>query len=471
MSGTTLGTTDRLAAFAATTPLDALPDEVVERASLLLLDIAGIAIRARHDADSTPSLMSAVRSLGLGGGNGRVFGDNETMAPPAAALINGTLAHSLDFDDTHAEGSLHCSAPVVPAALAAAEMAGADGATTLLAVIIGWEVQTRLGMALDPRAHYDRGFHPTATCGAFGAAAAAGVIFGLDAPRMASAFGIAGSQASGSLQFLFDGAWTKRFQVGWAAQAGLVAATLARDGFKGPGQAVEGAHGFLGAYAPDANAETAVRDLGTAWETMAIGVKPYPSCRYTHSGMDALIALKEEYGLTPDDIVGVEIGLNRPGMTIVGEPEEKKQNPENAVDGQFSMAFCAAVALREGTMGWDDYARHLGNPETAALTRRVTCAFDEKVQAALPDFSAVARVETRQGRLEKFVRVPKGEPSTFPTASEFKAKFDALVAPYIGESRRERLAQRLLGFRAEASVAPMLEDSRPDPALRMAGED
>ncbi len=465
------GTTEHLAQFAATTQFDALPNDVVERASLLLLDIAGIAVRARHDADSTPSVISAVRSLGLDKGSARVFGDAATVSPAAAALVNGTLAHSLDFDDTHAEGSLHCSAPIVPAALAAAEMAGADGRTALLAMIVGWEIQTRLGMALDPRAHYDRGFHPTATCGAFGAAAAAGIIFGLDQDRMTSAFGVAGSQASGSLQFLFDGAWTKRFQVGWAAQAGLVAATLARDGFKGPGQAVEGAHGFLGAYAPDANAETAVRNLGKAWETMEIGVKPYPSCRYTHSGMDALIALRDEHGLKPEDVISVEIGLNRPGMTIVGEPEEKKQSPENAVDGQFSMAFCAAVALREGTMGWDDYARHLGNPETAALTRRVRCIFDEDVQAALPDFSAVARVETTQGRLEKFVRVPKGEPSTFPTAAEFQAKFDALVAPYIGDARRERLANRLLGFAGEASVAPMLEDSRPDPALRMAGED
>src|SRR5690606_20530059 len=156
------------------------------------------------------------------------------------ALVNGTTAHSLDFDDTHAAGTLHPGAPVIPAALAAAEMVGADGKTVLAAIVAGYEVTCRLALSLPGGDHYDRGYLPTATCGAVGAAAAAARVFGLSASQVEDAFGIALSQAAGSLQFLASGAWTKRFQVGWSALNGLTAASLAREGFRGAGEALEG---------------------------------------------------------------------------------------------------------------------------------------------------------------------------------------------------------------------------------------
>ncbi|MFC7554565.1 MmgE/PrpD family protein [Pseudoroseomonas wenyumeiae] len=217
-----------------------------------------------------------MKALGLAQGEARVFGDDAGYAPAGAALVNATLGHSLDFDDTHAEAVVHPGAPVIPAALAAAEMVGASGAETLAGIVAGYEVALRLALALPAGAHYDRGFHPSATCGAFGAAAAAGRVFGLDAAGIASALGIALSQSAGSLQFLANGAWTKRFQVGWAGMAGLTAATLAREGFKGAADAIEGKHGFLNAYAPAPRPERVLQDLGQFYELMATGVKPYP---------------------------------------------------------------------------------------------------------------------------------------------------------------------------------------------------
>src|SRR5262249_39784342 len=151
--------------------------------------------------ESTPSMIAAASRLGFTGGACTVIGDSAGYTPPGAAMLNGTLAHSLDFDDTHATGSLHPSAPIAPAAFAAAEMTGADGKALIAAIVAGYEVQIRLTLALDPAAHYDRGFHPTATCGAFGAAAAAGRLLGLDAEGQASAFGIVLSMAAGSMQF------------------------------------------------------------------------------------------------------------------------------------------------------------------------------------------------------------------------------------------------------------------------------
>ena len=227
------GITRRLAEFAAGIDFASLGADVVERTRMLLMDQVGICIRGRNDAGLSASMAAALRHLGLGSGNASVIGDGAEYSPPAAALFNGNLGHSLDFDDTHASGSIHPSAPIVPAALAAAEMAGADGRTVIAAVVAGYEVQIRLSLALGPSDHYQQGFHPTATCGVFGAAAAAGRVLGLDASQMEDAFGLCGSLAAGSMQFLVDGAWNKPFHTGYAAMNGLVAVCMAREGFRG----------------------------------------------------------------------------------------------------------------------------------------------------------------------------------------------------------------------------------------------
>ena len=435
--------TGTLAGFAADLSFDALPSKVTERAKLLMLDTLGIIVRARHDAQSTPPMLRAVERMGLGGAC-TVFGDTAGYAPPAAALLNGALAHSLDFDDTHAAGSIHSSAPIFPAAFAAAETTGASGRDLIAAVVAGYEIQIRLALALDPGAHYARGFHPTATCGVFGAAAAAGKLLGLDREQMVSAFGIALSQAAGSMQFLENGAWTKRSHVGQAAQNGLMAALLASEGYLGPTAAFEGKAGFLNAYAPAADPAKTVAGLGEHWETMRLAVKPYPCCRYAHAAMDAVAALRAEDMVVPEEVEAITIGLPRVGMTIIGEPLAAKQAPENIVDGQFSMPFCAAVVLREGKLDWDDYPRHLADADTLALCRRVDCVADADAEAALPaNMAGKATITTPRGVFEKFVEVPRGEPGNFPSEDEFRAKFRALAGPYLGEEA-ETLAERFL---------------------------
>ena len=314
-----------------------IPPEVLERAKVLTLDFLGSAIRARSEAESTPSLLKMLEALKLDAkGDCTVFGDSKTWTPAVAALLNGALGHSLDFDDTHADSSLHPSAPVVPAAFAVGEMVGASGRDVLTAIVAGYEVCCRLGNALDPTSHYARGFHPTATAGTYGAAAAASKLFGLSTEQIVSAFGVAGSQAAGSLQFLVNGSWNKRYQVGAAAMNGVIAATLARNAFIGSTESVEGKHGLLVSYTDDAHPEKAVADLGSSYETMKIGVKPYPSCRYTHAALDALIAMRREHNLTPGQIKRVEIGLHRNGITLTGDDA-----------GNYALAASAAEIVIE----------------------------------------------------------------------------------------------------------------------------
>ena len=323
-----MGATAELAAFTAAIALPRLPPEVVARARFLVLDLVGNIVRARHDAESTPALLAAARALGLAAGNAGVFGDCARYTPAGAALLNGALGHCLDFDDTHAAGSLHPGCPVIPAALAAGEMAGAAGADVLAAIIAGYEVTCRIALALPAGAHYARGFHPTATCGAFGAAAAASRVFGLDAGRGRAAFGIALSQCAGSLQFLANGAWTKRFQVGWAAMSGLSAAALAREGFKGAADAIEGRLGFLRAYAPEPEPERATAGSGALRADgdrgKTLSVLPLRPCRDRRSARLARRARAPRRG----DRGGRPSACRAPGMLLIGEPAAKKANPE-----------------------------------------------------------------------------------------------------------------------------------------------
>jgi 2-methylcitrate dehydratase PrpD len=324
-------------------------------------------------------------------------------------------------------------------------------------------VQIRLSLALDPAAHYDRGFHPTATCGAFGAAAAAARIFELDTKGCANAFGIVLSMAAGSMQFLVNGAWTKRSHVGHAAMCGLIAATLAREGYQGAADALEGKWGFLHAYAPAADEAKAVDALGRRWETLKIAVKPYPSCRYSHAAIDGILALAREHGIRADEVQEVAVGVPEPGWKIIGNPEEAKQQPKSVVDGQFSMAFCAAVALRSGGLIWDDYGRHLGDPVTLALCKKVRTRVDPRAQADFPEeMGASVHLKTTRGTYDTYVRVPKGEPKNFLSAEELRAKFDGLTAPYLSSRRRDELAAALLALEQAKDIGSVLRLARPE---------
>jgi 2-methylcitrate dehydratase PrpD len=456
--------TTTLSTFASTLTLPQLPPEVPHRARLLLLDLIGNIIRARHDAESTPSFLHAVQSLGLTIGTSRVFGDDHAYSPLGAAFLNGALAHSLDFDDTHAAGSLHPGAPVIPAALAAGEMTNASGAEVLAAIIAGYEITCRIALALPAHAHYDRGFHPTATCGAFGAAAAAARVFRLNAEQTAGALGTVLSQCAGSLEFLVNGAWTKRSQVGWAACNGLVAATLVREGFKGAAEAIEGPHGFLRAYAPDPSPERAIHELGQTFELLNTAVKPYPSCRYGHPAIDAALALRND--LASAEIQSVTIGLPRSGMMLIAEPADKKANPQNTVDGQFSGPFVVACALATGQMSWDSYQR-LNDPSIRVLLPKITCQEDPE----LPNMAAKLTIRARGATHSKLVTTPKGEPDNFLTEQELRAKFHSLTDPILGADRADLLADRVLAIREVPDLSTLHRYAAPAaPKIRLAGD-
>ncbi|WP_315784370.1 MmgE/PrpD family protein [Bradyrhizobium sp. SZCCHNPS1003] len=444
--------TATLAAYVAELKYDDIPPEVLDRAKVLTLDFLGSAIRARREAESTPSIVKMLAALKLdAAGEATVFGDNRTWTPAVAALLNGTMGHSLDFDDTHADSSLHPSAPVVPAAFAVGEMVGASGCEVLTAIVAGYEVCCRLGNALDPTSHYARGFHPTATAGTYGAAAAAGKLFGLSEQQLIYAFGVSGSQAAGSLQFLVNGAWNKRYQVGASAMNGVIAATLAKNDFVGAIESVEGKHGLLVGYTDTPHHDKAVAGLGSTYETMKIGVKPYPSCRYTHAAIDAIIALRREHNLTPDQVKRVEIGLHRNGITLTGDAATKR-HPTSIVGGQFSMFFTGALALDQGRFGWDDYVR-LGDTAINALADKFDVVQDDRLEVGRSHpFGARVTITTEDGVHERLHDDPSGEPTSFPSAQAMSDKFLTLARPVLS-NRAQSFADAILSLERFERVA------------------
>ena len=455
--------TEKFAEFCEQLKYEDLSPEVIKRTKLLILDTVGIIIRARHDAESTSSLVSAIDKLEMSNGSCQVFSDKKTYSPSAAALLNGTLAHSLDFDDTHAEASLHSSAPILSAALAAAQMNKSSGQELITACVVGYEVQIRLALAGGSSAHYKKGFHPSATCGIFGAAAAAGYLLGLTKEQYISAFGIALSQSAGSMQFLTDGAWTKRSHVGQAAQNGLSCAIMAGEGFKGPSEAFEGQWGYLHSYASGGDVKKAMNGLGEKFETLNLGVKPYPSCRYSHAAIDGLIELKKELKFSSDDLDDIDIGLSETALNIIGYPLTDKQHPKSIVDGQFSMPFCAAVTVKSGGLQWDDYKNHLNNKDTLSLCNKIKVSPDEDAEKCCPEYmSAKIKVVVKGEKYEKFIKIPKGEPENFMEDEEFISKFKGLTEPYLSKKSVDQLTDLMLKIDQANNVNSIFEYSQID---------
>ncbi len=389
---------ERLAAFAAATDFAALPAAVVATLKLHLLDTIGVALAAAP-RDFGRAALAAIGAFG-GPPTCTVIGSAGRLPAPWAALANGTLAHGLDFDNTHQESVVHVSAGIVPAALAAAEEAGGDGSALLLSLAVGEEVSIRIGLAARGGFH-DRGFHPTGICNTFGAAVAAGKIGGLDADRLADALGIAGSQAAGSLEFLTDGTWVKRLHGGWAAHAGLVAAALARGGFSGPRGVLDGRFGLyqshLGAAAWDAAAVT--DGLGERWELLQTGLKPYPCCHYNHAFIDGAAAIRAAHRLDPASISHVTCAIAAREIPIVCEPAATKQRPQTDYDAKFSLPYAVACMLVRGQVDVDDFTPAAIN-DFAVLDLAARTSYEVDPGAEFPRrFGGRLRVHLRDGRV------------------------------------------------------------------------
>lgn len=466
----------RLAAFAVATRAGGAPDDVAASVRNRILDILGIAVAA-----TTLETSRGVRRLAaLQGGRpeATAIGVPDLLPATQAAFVNGVLAHSLDYDDTHLPSVLHPSASVVPAALAAAERRGSSGRDLVNAIAVGLEVTVRLGMAGYDTAKsrsvfFEHGQHATSICGALGSAVAAALLLGGDERQVRDALGIAASQGSGLLEANRTGGTVKRMHCGWAAQAGVTAALLSVEaGWTGPPTVLEGRFGFFQAWLhDDADLDALVSGLGQEWSVPGIFFKPYPANHFTHAAVDAAAALRRR-GLRPDDVADAVLAVPHANVRTIGEPLEVKQRPETGYMAQFSGPYAVVAGLLGGSgleVGLDDYTDELATDlKRRALMARVQVVGSAECDAVYPrQLPAILTVTDHAGTVwVERVMTTRGGPERPLSAEELAAKVSDNVSGLLTPSAAgdlvaavEALSDRphvsgLLGATAEVDPLP-----------------
>lgn len=383
---------EALAGAAATAKVSGATAEVVER---LLIDVAGLCVAARN-ADYVEAALAGWEANGAC----TAIGHARTLDAAGAAFVNGTAAHGEDFDDTFEGGPVHAGAVIVPAVLAVCERERSSGEHARRAIAIGVELMCRASLVA-PKLIHKAGFHPTAVLGAMGAAAAAATVLQLPKDKFVNALGIAGSMASGIIEYLAEGAWTKRLHPGWAAQAGIRAADLARAGFIGPRTVLEGTHGFYHGFARTTQGEWVklTEGFGRRWVTEALAFKVYACGTMTHPYIDCARRLASK--IDPEDIQEIVCEAAEGTVHRLWEPLAAKQRPPNAYAAKFSQPYCIAAGFVLGHAGLEAFTEErVRDPRLLAIASKVRYEIDP--DNPYPDeFTGHVRVRLKDGTVHE----------------------------------------------------------------------
>ena len=387
-----------------------LPQAVREKCEELLIDGIGLAVTARHE-DYVKSTLAACDD----DGPCTAIGHARTHSAACAALVNGTAIHGEDFDDTFEGGPVHTSAVVVPAVLAACERQNLDGRAALVGIATGVETMCRLSLVA-PTLTHKAGFHPTAVFGAVGATAGVGAALKLTPRQMVDALGTVGSMAGGIIEYLAEGAWTKRLHAGWAAQSGMRAALLGRAGFSGPRTVFEGVHGLFHGFARTTKGDydALIGDFGKRWAMATLAFKPYPCGTMTHPYIDCARRLGAR--LKPDDVVELVCEVGEGTVHRLWEPLKAKQHPTNGYAGKFSTPYCIAAGFVRGNVGLSDFTdAAVKDPAVLALAAKVRYQIDPK-NPYPKNFTGHIRLTLRDGTVveerQPYMRGGAQEPLT-----------------------------------------------------------
>lgn len=445
-----------LADFAAGLRLEEVPAPVSERAKYLALDALGIALASSQNEFARIAL-AGVRAMG-DRGNNHVVGMGAQLTLRDAILMNGLLVHGLDYDDTYLPGSVHLCATNVPAAFGVAAARHASGRELLAALIVGLEAEARIAQAGRGNIH-KAGFHPTSVCGTFSSSLVAGRLIGLDRAQLTLAQGIALAAASGTVQPMQDGTWTKRFHPGWAAASGVVSAHLAQAGFTGPALAYEGPMGFynsfLGALSKEAEPTLVGAQLGERWEFPTASIKLYPACHHMHAFVNAAREIRAQLGGTVrvEDIASVHALVASVAVPLVCEPAAEKFAPGSSYIAQFSLQFSIACGLLRGAFGLGELEPAvLEDASLVALARKVTYEIDP--DSGFPKSrTGEVIVRMRDGR-ELRVRneILPAEPAS---NDEIVAKFLENARLAVPAARARELCELLIGLDRQDAAALM----------------
>jgi 2-methylcitrate dehydratase PrpD len=438
---------ERLAAAIASLAPAEFPAAVREKCEDLAVDVIGLCLTARNE-DYVKSALAGCDD----DGPCTVIGHARTLSAAGAALVNGTAAHGEDFDDTFEGGPVHAGAVIVPAVLAACERHHPDGAAARLGIAVGVEVICRASLIV-PKAVHRAGFHPTAVFGALAAAAGVAAALKLERRGIVDALGIAGSMASGIIEYLAEGAWTKRMHAGWAAQSGLRAALLARSGFNGPRTVFEGTHGLLHGFAhtTQGDYDALVGDFGKRWVSETLAFKPYPCGTMTHPYIDCARRLAAR-GVKADEIEELVCEVGEGTVHRLWEPLVAKQRPVNGYGAKFSTPYCLAAGFLRGNVGLDSFTDDaVKDAAVLAIARKVRYAIDP--QNPYPrEFTGHIRAVLKDGRV-----IEERQPHLRGGAHEPLSRAD-IEAKFMLNARHGGLAPERID--AALQLARLLYDGR-----------
>ncbi len=434
----------RLAQWGAALSFEDLPEAALKATISTVVDTVGLSLSARHE----PYARAVVDSLDADGPCS-VMGRSRGLDAGGAAFANGVAAHGEDFDNTFEGCPVHSGAVIVPAILALGERDGLDGRTVTKAIAVGIEVMCRLGLVAKKGVHA-AGFHPTSVLGTVAAAGAAAKAMGLSAEQTAHAYGIAGSAASGIIEYLADGSSTKRMHAGWAAQAGIRAAMLARAGFDGPATVFEGRHGLFRAFAPSLTTPEfhhLTDGLGSRWIAADVAFKPYACGTMTQPYIDCMLNLRRQ-GLTPEDVASVVCEVGEGTVHRLWEPLALKQSPPSPYGAKFSTPYCLAVALVDGDAGLAQFTdERIADARVQAVAGKVIYVVDPDNEYPA-NYTGHVRVTCTDGRvLEARQSCLRGGIREPMTDAELTAKYRANTHfAGLGQPPAERLLAALQGL-------------------------
>lgn len=418
--------------------------DVFERAKIHLLDFMGVTLAGLSFDNNNEKVFKTVSSIS-GTGESTLIGKNEKLSASFAALYNSCLNHTIEMDDTHSAASLHPASVIISAALAVGEEVRCSGIELLFSIIIGYEVMIRLGKAVNPEAHYRHGFHPTATCGTFGSAMVAAKLLKLDREALKNAFGLAGSYTSGNCKYQTEASLAKRLQPGIATQGGITSALFAKEGIIGPHSILDDYNGFLKSHSDNSDEAILFEDIGQPYEIMNTGIKFYPCCRYNHASIDGILGLIEKHNIDTTQIKKIWIEVPKAAIPIVVEPMAVKTNPQNLLDGQFSLYFSVALATVKSKLSFDDFTVDMLADERLKDIISITeIRHNPELDKLYPQFwAANVTVEMKNNeQYTSFVKSCKGEPDTL-SKQEVEQKYLHLACKAISREQAMGLKDKI----------------------------
>jgi len=442
-----------LAQFLVKLKFEDLPPRCRQQIKAAFLDSLGCGLFG-----STLEWSRKVNSLikEMGGKEESTLWANHFRGPAAnVALGLGTMIHSFDFDDYH-NAKLHPGAVVIPAALTVAEREGSSGRAFLTALVAGYETMIRVSLATGPAASRKQGWHLTGTCGTFGAAAAAGRLLHLNADGMASALGMAGTQSAGLWAFTADGSESKRFHPGRAAQSGVIAALLAKGGYRGPTQILEAKDGgFCQATSDSFHLERLTEGLGKKFTAEDVALKPYPCCGSLHSTIDAMRELGQRYRPNPKDVERIRVHNSEVVQLQCGF----EYQPLSPLQAQMSLQYCTAISLLDGRVLLDQFKEErLSDPQVIDLAHRVEFVLDPEINAVYPEkFASKVEVVLKDGRSYWLRKdFPKGSPENPMNGEEVEEKFKNLARTAKGEPAISAILEHQRGLEELPDLSSMV---------------